>query len=751
MTKLIKKEELDELLSKMPVAVSEQVKSELNDKVNGLPLKSGGKNTINQEDLVQIVKSQTNSPKEVSEKIRQSIQASKKASQKENEKDGAEEDELLSGADNLIQNCPLKEGTAITYSHKDEYGNDIQTTYVIKKKLSQGGFGITYSAVRGGEDSGELVVVKEFYPVNSYRNIVTGNLHYSCDKSEVEYNLEIFKKEPQRILELKEVKAKNLDVHSMYKLRDEWNKLNLVIPITPAFENEGKYYYVMEYVPGYPLFHIMQSFESSEESFVALPWNVRLHIIDQLCVAIINLHSINCVHQDISPNNVMINWNEKGELHLKVIDYGLATSLFNKTGRMSSHIKAAGTPGFSDIFTRLQAYQELYRNGQKEKLKLIDVYSLGAMLGYLCLLNVEFIQTKEFWDNYELILQGDEIYGLFEMEEGDTPEIIANKHQANLVKQLVRQATTANLDERIQSVEEFQARLHEIMGVNPEIIQRNLFNVWVDNMLEHITAMADKVKGKVISGDLAKAKWNEAKMLMDEAGTLLFEVKEAISDSSVSMEKLGSAINIAHEKYERSLELFAEAEKLSKEVPKENTSKELEEEKKVESVKVNKSIEKPSKPQDETKLGRTTTITTTPPNNKMMKILIGVLVVALLGVGGYALVGNDNDTGASKSQSENIEMTSLPKPEDEVLVNVNNLMLKANSESSAMQELKKVIASDAMILYKEGETNVNTNFTFNSLYSSGNNQFIIGKTHRVVEVGYNSQDKINVIILEKIN
>ena len=137
--------------------------------------------------------------------------------------------------------------------------------------------------------------------------------------------------------------------------------------------------------------------------------------------------------------------------------------------------------------------------------------------------------------------------------------------------------------------------------------------------------------------------------------------------------------------------------------------------------------------------------------NKMMKILIGVLVVALLGVGGYALVGNDNDTGASKSQSENIEMASLPKPEDEVLVNVNNLMLKANSESSAMQELKKVIASDAMILYKEGETNVNTNFTFNSLYSSGNNQFIIGKTHRVVEVGYNSQDKINVIILEKIN
>ena len=116
----------------------------------------------------------------------------------------------------------------------------------------------------------------------------------------------------------------------------------------------------------------------------------------------------------------------------------------------------------------------------------------------------------------------------------------------------------------------------------------------------------------------------------------------------------------------------------------------LEEEKKVESVKVNKSIEKPSKPQDETKLGRTTTITTTPPDNKMMKILIGVLVVALLGVGGYALVGNDNDTGASKSQSENIEMTSLPKPEDEVLVNVNNLMLKANSESSAMQELKKV-------------------------------------------------------------
>ena len=750
MTKLIKKEELDELLSKMPVAVSEQVKSELNDKVNGLPLKSGGKNTINQEDLVQIVKSQTNSPKEVSEKIRQSIQASKKASQKENEKDGAEEDELLSGADNLIQNCPLKEGTAIIYSHKDEYGNDIQTTYVIKKKLSQGGFGITYSAVRGGEDSGELVVVKEFYPVNSYRNIETGNLHYSCDKAEVEYNLEIFKKEPQRILELKEVKAKNLDVHSMYKLRDEWNKLNLVIPITPAFENKGKYYYVMEYVPGYPLSHIMQSFENSVESYVALPLHVRLQIIDQLCVAIINLHSINCVHQDISPNNVMINWDENGELHLKVIDYGLATSLFNKSGRMSSHIKTAGTPGFSDIFTRMQAYQELYRNGQKEKLKLIDVYSLGAMLGYLCLLNVEFIQTKEFWDNYELILQGDEIYGMVEIEEGDTPEIIACKYQTNLIKLLVRQATTANLYERIQSAEEFQARLHEIMGVNPEIILRGQFNAWVDNMLETITAMADNVKGKVISGNLAKAKWDEAKALMQEAGTLLFEVKEAISDSSVSMEEIGNAISDAREKYERSLNLFADAEKLSKEAAKEEATKKLIEKKETEAPKISKPIEKPSIPQNEVKPNQTT-ILTPRPGNKMKKILIGVLVVALLGLGGYALIGNNNDTEVSKSQSENVEMTSQPNAEDQALVNVNKLMLKANSESSAIEELKKVMASDAMILYREGETNVNTNFTFSSLYSSGNNQFIIGKTHRVVEVGYNSQDKINVIILEKIN
>ena len=88
MTRLINKEELDELLNKIPVAVSEQVKSELNDKVNELPLKSEGKNTINKDDLVQIVKSQINNPNGASEIIRQSIQASKKASQKEKEKNG---------------------------------------------------------------------------------------------------------------------------------------------------------------------------------------------------------------------------------------------------------------------------------------------------------------------------------------------------------------------------------------------------------------------------------------------------------------------------------------------------------------------------------------------------------------------------------------------------------------------------------------------------------------------------------------
>lgn len=466
---------LDQICGKEVVA--EKVKAELSAKVGSIPeVESGAevqKAGVVDKDILAgdgIQKMELNSmeKKHVADNIKQSVMNYKK----ENDHEKMEEDkpEVKSGSGNknnisLAYNCPLPIGTVIN-GH-----------YRIISKPRQGGFGMTYLATYSFENDGKKVAIKELYPYKAQRNVESGTIQVNWEDEEGTELLNNFKKEAARIEKLKEEKPE-----------EEINKMNLVITKTEAFKDKvnHNWYYVMEYVPGDSLADIMFSFKDKKEFYAGLSVFYRFQIIDQLCNALENLHKIGCVHQDITPNNIMINFDTAGNISLKVIDYGLATNLYSFGDMSRSCIRYAGTHGFSDVLTQFAVYQKISneiiqaeKNGNNklveqltERLKTIDVYSCGALLGYLFLLDIAFIKDKGFNINYELAITNNTLVQPDEIDWNKDNSTIANIYKFNLIKKLVSDATAKELDKRIESVTEFRKRLHEIMKVDEEFIRR---------------------------------------------------------------------------------------------------------------------------------------------------------------------------------------------------------------------------------------------------------------------------------------
>ena len=501
------KKSTDDLLDKMcgKEAVAEKFKSDISAKVKNIP-----QDESNVEDKKQAVvdeqilvdknspKSQFNSneKKQVADNIVKSVMSYKDEQEKilsEKEKKTGKKQEATNNNNSvsLVYNCPLPAGTII------------DGRYQLQGKPRQGGFGMTYLATRVGENDGALVVVKELYPYNAQRDVKTGVIQINYEENEGLELKKNFEKEAERIQKLKEKKPQEI------------KKMNLVITKTNAFKYNGNWYYVMEYVPGNSLADIMFSFKDNNELFNCLPAHYRFQIMDQLCNALQNLHEIGCVHQDINPNNIMIDFDDADNVYLKVIDYGLATNLYSFGDMSRSCIRYAGTHGFSDVLTQFAEYEKISNeietatmNGDEDKavrltkkLKTIDVYSCGAILGYLFLLNIDFIKKTKFNVEYELVISKNALVQPFEIDWSEDNIVIANKYKANLIKKLVSDATVRNLDKRIQSIDEFRKRLHEIMLVDEELIRRmklmaeiELWKKSSDSISSYVTEFKNEVE-----------------------------------------------------------------------------------------------------------------------------------------------------------------------------------------------------------------------------------------------------------------
>lgn len=250
--------------------------------------------------------------------------------------------------------------------------------YRIEKVLGQGSFGITYLAAvnivgeLGSIPSSMRVAVKEFFmrDVNGRQEntVTTGR------KDGIFYNYK------RRFIK----EAKTL------------SKLNHpnIVHVLDLFEENNTAYYVMEYLDGGSLDHLI-----ADKSGLTVSESSEL--IKQIASALDYMHSHKMLHLDLKPANVMLN--KKGEAVL--IDFGL-TKEFDENGfPESSTTIGHGTPGYAPI------EQSNYQAGQGFPVTM-DIYALGATLYKMLsgkrppnasdilnegveILNLQFLQNSE--------------------------------------------------------------------------------------------------------------------------------------------------------------------------------------------------------------------------------------------------------------------------------------------------------------------------------------------------------------------
>lgn len=122
----------------------------------------------------------------------------------------------------------------------------------------------------------------------------------------------------------------------------------------------GSLYYVMEYVKGTNLRHLMREGKTTSRRL--------LSIAMQVCEALQFAHMHGVVHRDVKPANVLID--ERG--HVKVADFGLAKVIGpSPVQELTNASDALGTPDY-------MAPEAVTR--QHEVDHRADIYSLGVML-----------------------------------------------------------------------------------------------------------------------------------------------------------------------------------------------------------------------------------------------------------------------------------------------------------------------------------------------------------------------------------
>lgn len=141
---------------------------------------------------------------------------------------------------------------------------------------------------------------------------------------------------------------------------------NIARVIDAGATEEGRPYFVMEYVPGEPLTAYCDQ--------NCLTVDERLAVFIKICRGVEHAHQKGIIHRDLKPTNILVS-EQDGEAIPKIIDFGVAKAIDPLTGETSVLTiveTVIGTPAYMS--------PEQAERGNRDIDTRSDVYSLGVIL-----------------------------------------------------------------------------------------------------------------------------------------------------------------------------------------------------------------------------------------------------------------------------------------------------------------------------------------------------------------------------------
>ena len=213
--------------------------------------------------------------------------------------------------------------------------------YEIVRFIASGGFGCTYVAMHTLLD--ERVAVKEFF-VSDFcnRDEKTGQVTVATQSK-----VEIVGKLRKKFID---------ETRALFKMKHRG-----IVRVIDIFEENGTVYYAMEYIEG-------QSLGDMVKQRGKLPEAEAVGYIKQVAEALKYVHSLNRLHLDIKPGNIMLNKYGKAVL----IDFGASKHYDAETGENTSTLLGINTNGYAPV--------EQVNRSFKSFSPATDIYALGATL-----------------------------------------------------------------------------------------------------------------------------------------------------------------------------------------------------------------------------------------------------------------------------------------------------------------------------------------------------------------------------------
>ena len=213
--------------------------------------------------------------------------------------------------------------------------------YKIERFIASGGFGCTYEAYHTLLDM--RVALKEFF-VSDFcnRDEKTGQVTVGTLSK-----VELYGKLKKKFMD---------EARALYKMKHPG-----IVRVIDVFEENGTAYYAMEYIDG-------QSLSDVVKKRGKLPEAEAVDYIRQVAEALKYVHSLNRLHLDIKPGNIMLGKDGKAVL----IDFGASKHYDDETRENTSTLLGTNTKGYAPVEQVNQSFKSFS--------PATDIYALGATL-----------------------------------------------------------------------------------------------------------------------------------------------------------------------------------------------------------------------------------------------------------------------------------------------------------------------------------------------------------------------------------